>query len=469
MHEYTEQRHSRLQAIIAAIGALAFVVIMTIWGGLPSNEELPLFVIGTLVLIVAVGIFAGIVWHLLFRPLPANYKVVTASGLTLNQRRVLAVLTFISSLNLVVGAFWDEVWHRQYGVPFGEDFFWRPHLMMYFGLALTILLAGGGLYFLMTQGKGSLQQRFRADPTIGLLVIVGGFLIYAVPADPLWHLIYGEDLSAWSIPHLLIAVSFSSIMLLAAAIQLSTMKAREWGTVLSRFSPGDIIPLVSYGFALMLLMQLFTTEWEALTPEIVANRTRPFPAFWTRPEWIFPALISAISLFIGTFTLHTLRYAGAATLMGVLSLVVRAALLQLFQFEAITINGWLLMIPPLVALDIVYGLWVVRRGDAPSALISGIAGGAAIAVISFPLINQFYIYPTITTANLPVMVLATIIAGIVFALVGKPPGNFVAAHHARESELAADSGFSMQWLAPVALVAMIAFIGFFVATAAPPV
>ncbi len=147
----------------------------------------------------------------------------------------MAALLALGSLALMVGGFWDEVWHRKYGLPFGEDLLWRPHLLIYFGLLLPPALAAVSLVQIITRGEGRLPQRLRADPGMSLLVFLGVFLLLNVPADPIWHLIYGEDISAWSLPHLVLMLSAGLLALLGAA--LPTLDGREPGDLEARVGP----------------------------------------------------------------------------------------------------------------------------------------------------------------------------------------------------------------------------------------
>jgi hypothetical protein len=93
-------------------------------------------------------------WHLLFRPLPTG-QTVREQPIQASYRQALALLLGVGGYGITVGGFWDEIWHRQYGIPFGEDFFWRPHLLMYFGIGVTIVLAFAGLY-IITPGARTL-------------------------------------------------------------------------------------------------------------------------------------------------------------------------------------------------------------------------------------------------------------------------------------------------------------------------
>lgn len=445
--------------LFLAVGAVLFAL-MTYWGGLPPEEELAPFLFGVVVLTVLMGALSYVWWHLMIRPLPAGHALPQGISVPLTARRLLGFLVLIAAFSLVTGAFWDEVWHRQYGVPFGEDFFWRPHLMMYFGLGTTILLAFGGLYLLMRSGKGTFQQRFRANPTIGLLVMTGAFLMYAVPADPIWHIIYGADLSAWGVPHLLLALSFSAIAIMGSAIQLSTVTRREWGVLSPRLN--DLPVLIGYGLAIMFLMQLLTTEWDmrdiAFISEVVQSR----------PDWVFGAMIVIIAVSMGTLALHSLRWAGAATVMGLVSLAFRVSYHEVFEFYFISANGWLLLLPILLSLDIVYAAWLRSRGGMPPLAVAGAVGGLAGLAVMFTVSNALFIYPTYDATNALPTALALLVSATGAVIAGRAMGNYLMSQALPETHRETVSP-RVGWAALAALVAMALFLVFFISTATPPV
>jgi hypothetical protein len=102
-------------------------------------------------------VFNHLHWQLLFRLLPAG-QTVRQQPINATYRQVLALLLSMGGFAFIVGAFWDEIWHRQYGILFGEDFFWRPHLLLYFGIAVATALAFAGLYMITRWGQGTFQQ-----------------------------------------------------------------------------------------------------------------------------------------------------------------------------------------------------------------------------------------------------------------------------------------------------------------------
>ena len=448
------ERSRSWEAPTAALAALALLVAFALWGGLPAPDQTPAFLAGVAVLL---GVLAGLgllTWHLLFRPLPAGHKTPRAGTLPTAIRRGLALLLGIGSLNIMVGGFWDEVWHRQYGLPFGEDFFWRPHLLMYFGFLAVTVLGFASLYLLMKRGRGTLQQRFRAQPTLGLLVMMCGLLLYVLPADPIWHAIYGEDLTAWSIPHLLLAISFSTIMLLAATLHLSTLPpqtSRRWP------SAQDALPLLMFASILLMNMQFLTTEWDQPGPLS--------PILQARPEWMLPVIIAASAALVGAMSNRALGRAGMATLVGLIALGVRVGLIAIFNVDIMRFTGWVMALPPLLAVDLWWALRLTRRGAPPDWTSAGAAAAVGM-LLALPVLLA--LYPAVSIANLPAAAVVVLLAGLGGSWLGARLGAFLAAQ--RQPTAADAPGAARFPLASLgALAAALAFLLVFIGTAAPPV
>lgn len=458
---------SRSRLKLAAVGLLAAALFsaLAIWGGVPAQRQVA-FAVGVLILLAALLAFGAAGWYLLLRP--AQEPIAAGGLLSVPTRRLLAALLLIGGLNLVVGGFWDEVWHRRYGIPFGEDFFWRPHLLIYSAIAIMGLLALSGLVVLARRGRGSLPARFQAEPAAGLLVLVGAFMLLALPADPLWHQIYGQDISAASIPHLLVAFTFALTMILAAAIQLSTLPASG---AASGLRPAELPAILSLAFVLLIGLQAMTTDWE--------GSQGPFLG---RPEWLLPATIAGLAVFVGALAKASLRRtatgragaasrSGAATLTGLTALAIRLGLLTLFDAPNITTKAWLLALLPLLALDLAGWFTQLRRRPWPRVVATpwaaGLAAAASMTVAGFPLLNRFYAYPQITLANLPEMVMAVAVAAVGAAWAGQAAGDFIAARKYGMEERIATGHW--QLLPPLALLGSVVFLVWFIATARPPV
>lgn len=446
--------NERLKFAVAGAIALLFLLFMVSWGGAISDSKLPAFVIGVAALVATLCAFAFAFWYLLVRPLPARHRIAATGGINASYRQVIAFLLGVASLNIVVGGFWDEVWHRLYGIPFGEDFFWRPHFLMYFGFLTVMVLGGLGLYAIVRQMKGTLAQRFHAAPTIGLLVLVTGFMLYALPADPLWHQIYGEDLTAWSIPHLLLLLNFTTIMLVAVAIQLSMIPGREWQSV-ARLTAYDILPLLMFASVILINLQLFTTEYDD-------RWAFASPIMRGRPEWVLPLLIAGVAAFVGVLANHSLRYFGAATVAGLLALGLRVGLIQIFEAEQLRASGWIVAILPLVAIDFWYA-FCVQRKRAPGGIGGGVA--AAIGMLgAYPVMEQ--LYPQLVITNLSLMAAMVLIASLSAGWLGAQIGDYIGT----QNKQVRSGGVPLAVpLASVgALVVLVVFMLFFIRTATPP-
>jgi hypothetical protein len=326
-------------------------------------------------------------------------------------------------------------------------------------LLIAMLLAAISALLLWRKSKGGLPQRFRANPTLGFLVLLGAFLAYIVPTDPIWHQFYGEDITAWSLPHILLFIGFAGISLVGVAILLNTLPKREWKFLGFKFS--DVLMIVAFAFTFLMTLQLFSTEWDGLSSIQTPNSS----PFWQRPEWLFPVLILASAMFFITLVSEVTKRVGAATLVVVLAIVTRFCLIQIFDFDRATIYPWLLGLAPALAFD----LWLFYRlksKKVPSSLRGYLIACLAFAVVSLPLLSSFYIYPRVNLQTLPPMVIFSTLAGLGFGWLGTRLGRYLAEENKGLESLPARP--VLTWLTPTALIALGGFIIAFIATATPP-
>jgi hypothetical protein len=452
-------RRASWPTLVAGTYGLLAIIALLRWAGLPRVDS-TLFVLGAAGVIgtlVGLGVLG---WFLFMRPVRGGVAT-SAPLLATHQRRTLALLLAISGLLIVVGGYWDEVWHRTYGLPFGDDFFWRPHLLMYAGLASVLAVAAGSALLLWRRATGGWRARFRSNPTLGWMVLLGAFLAYALPADPAWHAIYGADITAWSLPHLVLLVTFSAIMLTAAAVHLSTLAERPWRGPLG-FRADAALAVLGIASALLLSTQLLTTEWDGITRLRLGS---PHP-FWQRPEWLLPVVVVTLAAFFGTLALRATRHVGAATLVGAVALGVRAALVGGFESPAMSVNAWLLALPPLLALDLLYGLRLAARRAAPGALAAASAATVGLALGMLPLIAALYVYPRVTTGTVPLMLVMGWVSGLWGSWLGGRLGEWF---RPMAAEVTAVVPVGALRGSAVALAVAVAFTVWFVGTATPPV
>jgi hypothetical protein len=396
----------------------------------------------------------------LFRPLPAGQKRVTAPALSTGTRQFIALLLAVGGLCLVVGPFWDESWHRQFGIPFGQDFFWRPHMLLYFGFGSSAILGFWGLYHLMRNHQGTLQQRFRANMLVGLIVLSSAFLMYVVPADPVWHFVYGKDLSAWSVPHLLLLITIAIVMLMAAIIQLSTVPERPWRGI-QRIGTQDVLPLLMYAGMMMPWLQILIIDWDrTLTDPMSDVMLTRF-----RPEWLMAACIVFTAAFAGVIANRSLRYAGAATLAGMIALALRYAMIQIFNVQAsMHYEAWILALVPLLAIDLVTAYKVFVKKSNAAWWETGLAAAAGM-MVAIPLFTA--LYPSIPVTNLVMLVAGVLAAGLGAGWLGYQIGEYAATQNKQIDTAPAASYAPLVSMGT--LVSFVVFVIIFINTAAPPV
>jgi hypothetical protein len=445
--------------IVMGIATLIIFAAMAFWGGLPSPENVPTFAAGVTVLLLFGSVVVGLGWHLLVRPMPNIRKY--PSVLTAQQRLVAGLVLVVLNMMQGIGGAWDEGWHTQYGIPFGEDFFWRPHILIYISITAAIVFACAGWLLMVFRGKGTWVERFRADPSIGLMVLTGLFLVYALPADPLWHSVYGVDISAFSIPHVLLTILFCLNFIAGASLIVTSYPVRTWASIL-KFSMQDLIPLTMFSLMLSGMIPLLGADWYGIDQADVQARTM---AAFQRPEWLPMAFIVFLGAWVGTLSVYTTRRYGAATFVGVLSVLIRIITIRAVNHPVENLSFWVLAVPPMIAVD-VFAAFAARR--AMPWWGAGIAAfvGSFVTLLAF---NTQLLFPQIAPGNLPIMLLASVVSAFIGAWLGSSIGDFMAKNKQVSGEESAAVTNSLRWVPLGAFVVVIAFLAWFIGTATPPV
>jgi hypothetical protein len=356
--------------------------------------------------------FGVLTWWLLFSPVRSPSKATQRSP---RVRQGIAVLVFASGASFLLGANWDELWHRQFG-GFGNDFLWPSHMLMYASLGMNALFAVAGLGVAL-RGRGSLRERFRAEPLLGLLGLIAAYQMASIPSDLLWHQIIGPDLTAWSLPHILLVGTTSGTWVVGLAIARSTVARRSTWRSLTP-APLDLLSLGFIALGSLMLLQLGVTEWEW-----VSNSTQDL-VLLARPAWSYPVVVLLIGIATAHLALHATRRVGAATAVALAALAVRWVIVSVdgsVLSTAPVLGSHLLLLPPAVVLD----LWYAARSDR-DLLFTRMQGSALYAavflVVGLPYAQQVVAVPGLVagaiSASIGIGVLVAVIGGIVFADLG---------------------------------------------------
>ncbi len=451
----------RLGLVLA--GVITLLLALVRWGGTARSG--PILVAGVAALTALLMSFGAALWWLFLSPLPERVVVRPRSAAS---RQAVAVLIVCSAVVDVIGAFWDDLWHKRYG-GFGDDFLWPPHLLLYGGIGLLAGFALAGVVA-TARGRGGLRARFRSDPLLSLIGLTAAFMIVSIPSDLVWHKVYGVDITAWSLPHLVMTVEIGLVWLAGVSVQLSLVPAGGWQR-LRGLRWAESLALALIALVMTVLLQVGTTEWEgaaAITSRTSGDVFRS--AFWQRPTWLYPVILATVAAFSGNVALHATRRAGSASIVAALVLALRLAALAATGGAAAAVGlGYTSQLLPLaaaLALDGWYALRL-RRADTVATLVGGnLVAGLALLLVGLPYIDQRVAYPPVTAANLPSMVACSLIMALAAGWAGARLGGWLG-HFGRDDAAPAPAGRALGVALLVVALTLVAVLGFMLA-ARPP-
>jgi hypothetical protein len=338
-----------------------------------------------------------------------------------------AIAMLASGVMFTLAAAWDESWHRQYGT--GNDFWWMPHLLLYGSFGLCSLCSSLGLLFVAVRGQGGIRQRLRAEPLIALQALVCLFLLVSGPSDLLWHRIYGSDITAWSLPHVTVALGLSAVVLCAVTLALSSVPPQSW-RALRGLTVSEWLALWLCALALTIFLQFGTTEWEGITrvKAAVLSTVSSKSAFWQRPEWLYIAVMLGITGLIGSFAQFALKRVGVATLIGLIVLVQRAVALTMFGgFEQrMTVVAQGLALLPLFTLDLMAWRNLRLTRDQRWSWIHSLSSVSLALPALLIGVGLTMAYPRINLETVPWMVLLGVPTWLAFTWAGHLLGSSAA-------------------------------------------
>jgi len=374
----------------------------------------------------SMAVFALLAWWLYLSPLPA----IRAKRTKASSRRLVqwvALLAALGGLGTQVATVWDDDWHRRFG-GFGNDFLWPPHLLIYLSLGFIAACGIGSLVVTLGGRRNDPRVRFRAEPAVGLLGLVAGFMVVLLPSDEVWHRLYGLDITAWSPPHLLAAVNFSLVLLAAATAQLSLLPHSRWRT-LEHLTGREVLALIALGLGTLQLVQIGTTEWDG--QDVLARTAGPgfAAAFAGRPDWVYPVVVVSIALLLGQLSIHALRRAGVATLLALGVLGFR--LLTLAAFDAwqpaigMAFVSHALLLAPLLVLDVWYWRRLAQPNHASTVVVGSLLAGVACLLLALPTMAASMPSPPVSTATAPAMLFVGLVMAIAAGTAGAGLGNWL--------------------------------------------
>lgn len=348
---------------------------------------------------LAAGVMLLSAWWFYLSPL--KHPPARTAPPSLSMAGLLAALLGIAAILWVVGALWDASMHIRTGeIPGGADFLWPPHLLLYSGFLLAFLVAIIAIGKVAVQGwrAGRRDPRhwIRQNPYLGAVALASLFELMAIPGDAIWHEIFGEDLTAWSPPHVLLGVMSGAVILSAVGVLMQTrhsQKRAPWRNI-------TIVALL--GLMLNVVYILAVIEWELPVRS---------PLVDARPLWYYPLVGGSAAFFTLALARYLVqgRWAATAT-AGAFYLVRLAVTAGLDLTDNVT---------PAMPLAFLLGAFlmdVLPWSRVPSRTFRWVLSAAAFtlgySLLALPLLNLRHNLPTFTPLDLQLSVTGTLLASL---------------------------------------------------------
>lgn len=405
------------------LASILIYSLLGLFGGVPAKANIEPFIIGLVVLFLMVAAFLGFAWYAIASPMPKDLAPSKDKPLPHGLRQGVAIFLTLMSVVGIAGGIWDVTWHVRSGLPFGEDFFWRPHQFIYIALLAPVLVAGFIASRLLYNTTGTARQRLRADIPLTLIMLGGMAMLFTLPADPVWHVIYGEDLTGLSVPHFVFSVSSTLTGLGTFAILLSYMPLRNTWESIRKINGIELLMALSFAFNIISLLMPTLGDWEAIS--IPSSALQRLPALVAqRPDWAMPFLAAFVVIYPASMALHVMKRFGTATLVWGIATIIRSVMFLAFGYDHTGIFTMFLLLPFALALDLV--TWYrVSRSQPVSPLLVAAVSTVVSAVTVLPQIVLSFTLPVLSVSNVPLMLATIFVAALLASWMGQVLGNVV--------------------------------------------
>jgi hypothetical protein len=400
--------HNVIPKFLAA--TLLVYALLGVFSGLPNGANLGAFVVGLALLFLGIVALMSLAWYFVIKPLPASQVPSKKLPLSHGLRQGVALFLTLMSAVGIGGGLWDVTWHVRSGLPFGEDFFWAPHQFIYVALTAPIILSLFVWWKVLQNGSGTLRQRAKADIPLTLIIIGGIAMFFTLPADPVWHVIYGEDLTGLSVPHIVFSISSTFTAIGTMSILLSYTSFRETWTSVFKLNRMEVLIVLSLAFTQISLLMPTLGDWEAITLSTSALPRLP-ALVAARPDWAMPFLAAFVAVYPASMGLQITKRFGAGTLIWVVAAVIRSILFSVFGYGDTGMTTMFLILPFVVTLDLL--AWVrATRNQNVNHMMTALAMTIAGAVAMLPQIALSFTDPNLDAANIPIMLIAIFVASL---------------------------------------------------------
>jgi hypothetical protein len=321
-------------------------------------------------LIVLALAFAGLAWWIFRSPLS---ELGTYDRDPVNATRMsrLALAGIGVYGVLCAGGIWDASWHMRYGIAGTISDFWSPpHITMYLSFAT---LASGALFALtrLIGTAGALRASFRAEPLLAAFFLVSLFQFSFGPVDEVWHKLFGVDLTAWALPHIVLG----GLAVVALAL-LVPLQGRPFARGTWRW---DAPAIFAFAVILWTPTAIAVGDWEFTLRSGAVPAGNPL---FERPPWSYVVAGALPGAFVLGAAATVIERRWASALVALAMILFSGAVFALFAALGSSMPLWTTAVAYLVAGTVVDA---VRRGSRGRALARGILFSACYAATSIAL------------------------------------------------------------------------------------
>jgi len=283
----------KARSVALSIILIVFFYTTNIWygelHGLDAQGKVlmdkPYFGYGVLAYIFMFSILTSIGWFVYLAPLNGkNHLSESENNLSQRRYKIIAIIIGISFIIFTLGgASWDVTWHLWLRT---DDTAWLPHIL---GIYPWFLVIGVTVVICLGQVLAKSRNNARKEKDLGLIIILGIFFLLTSFSDPVWHVIYGKDITAFSLPH---ALTLLAIILMGMSIAWLCVRKIKNGTTGAWRALAVICLAGSWADFFLTFTSEFELQIQPSTDVI----------FQLRPNWYYPAMICLGGL---TFVLVT--------------------------------------------------------------------------------------------------------------------------------------------------------------------
>ena len=339
--------------------------------------------------------------------------------------RVAGALTVLLGVFVMtLGTIWDIQWH----VVVGRDSFWiPPHVVLYAGLALTIITVAAVMFWetLAPAAHGISVFGVRAPAGIWIAATGIATMLLAAPFDNWWHNTFGLDTTLWSPPHMMGLAGGAMIPCGAVAVLgrellrgVMTSRADRWARVGMVLGFGEILGVLNLAIQPASRLSVLSVGTDPLLYPLLASLALP-------P--VLAASRAATGNRWGALTTAMVNFALAAAASAFAALAFRMLLPSLSTaapgFGARPTVLRLLPLLPALALDLLAG----TPGSSRWRDAVGAVGWALVLMVLVLLVSMRF--GSASSAERALAVLPLVALGAVFSsAAGSWLGRPIAAH-----------------------------------------